>query len=282
MSESLINTSCKECVFRENDENGTQIGCELRILDRFKERDDCVVKSVDNHFLLEGRICIYCRDKTWLNKISYYPDGQPLGIVDYAKLEAIKRETALKHTYVIFYNDGNCLDELRETVIDCQTQYGIDPIQIIVVNNKNYSETSKIKEILFESSIKKYNCVTIFGENIQEKRKYNNDECMQFYLKHILGGVFTTVNAGFIVHPKTTIKIHTYLNEKMGKFSLLINEDKNKNLWTYHTYTTKFLKGNLPYFMADKNNEGEHIVMHDFMDKVNYSFKEMIKKWDEI
>lgn len=94
---SNIKTSCKECVFRIDNEDGNQEWCNLGRLKKFKERGEAVQEQ--DYYIID-RFCNTCRNK------------------DYTK-EAILKEVEISCTFIVYgFNDYwiTLKDILKQTI----------------------------------------------------------------------------------------------------------------------------------------------------------------------
>ena len=140
-----IHTVCKKCCF-SIDEEKTQVGCSLGMIDRFKSiNPDCVVPAYDNEkefFIINGRTCLYCRDHNWAE----YHKGK--------SLENIVREQAqLKITYLVYHDDNSSEHDTIKTITSLENQL-LQPQSIIIMNNSNNEKLSLVKAKLNKSKVR--------------------------------------------------------------------------------------------------------------------------------
>jgi hypothetical protein len=117
MSNGLIKTSCKDCVFAIYD-GKTQTGCYTNALHRLEANNGKIVEAYDEEkefYLIEDRICIECRHKEKWNKLT--PDMS----ID-EMYETVKMENTLKVEVLVLFNLGDNIQELENTLTSLNKQ----------------------------------------------------------------------------------------------------------------------------------------------------------------
>ena len=118
-----VATSCKECIFAIRYEDGSQIGCDFNLLGKFQNNGNVVTYDVDdNSYLIEDRICLYCRDKGWLENLGDNPK------------ETVTAQVQLRADAIIYYEEGWGKEKLVATIRAVGASR-LKPQRIVVINN---------------------------------------------------------------------------------------------------------------------------------------------------
>lgn len=235
----MIRTSCKDCVFALKSKIGVQYGCSLNKLETFEKRG-AEVERIDNHLEIVNRICMFCRDEKWAKKNS---------ILD----EAVKKETNIKHSYIIIYNQGDCLNLLFETIEDLDNQT-LTPSEVYVINNSHdYKISNKIfnhTKKIFENKCGYY-VQTVYNKFTNDEL-YDNDYLMSLYLGKVHGNWMTLLLPGQKVRKDFTLNLNNLINVDLEKICALLPKEGLSGS-TYQVFVTKSFGGN--YIILDEEDK---------------------------
>ncbi len=163
----MLETSCKNCIFATYQEN-TQIGCELNLLDRYTEIDECFDDEKE-FYVLRNTLCGSKRNSTWKYAKNTFDDQ-----VDQLKVENRPRI----HVFIVgspYIKDITCtLKDIR------RQKYHIE--LITVLNVKNVSPLKIIKE-LKNNEYDPNNDHKWELKNIQEGESQNVNDLIHFSAK---------------------------------------------------------------------------------------------------
>jgi|TARA_R110000765_G_scaffold39424_5_gene85764 hypothetical protein len=140
-----IHTACKDCSFAVY-KNGTQEGCEFNRIELYKESGAEVIPVYDdesnNFYVINNRICIYHRDKKWVDK---YPKSEIKNIVE--------AQTKSPYHAILIRNEDKTVEDINRTIESLANQFN-PPTVVSVINmdiaGSNYEFSMQMEEILKE------------------------------------------------------------------------------------------------------------------------------------
>jgi len=124
MSITALRTTCKKCVFATY-EGKTQTGCQLGLIEKFRENGKEVVEAYDEErefFVINNTFCPYQRNETWKNK-----KGDDL-------IGAVRDEVRLRATWFI-YVDNQTIEDIVTTLRHGVLSQTYRPELIVIVLN---------------------------------------------------------------------------------------------------------------------------------------------------
>lgn len=125
----MSSTFCMNCVFAQFDETNTQTGCKANRLELFKKAGIPISTTPSEDFtsyIIEGKACVYYRNKEWGNK--YYANIDEDNLVS-----TVSQELKIPYHAIIFFRSHNTIDELQQRLLELQNQT-VPPKLVTVVN----------------------------------------------------------------------------------------------------------------------------------------------------
>lgn len=154
----FMETLCKECVFKTNDENNKQSGCVLNNLDEFHDKGLLTpIEDGDVTYFKIGGICKDVRSQNWLEKVGYTN-------VTNDNLDSLKSIlfNENKKSFDVFFNfdSGNKSDMLSKLSGLITSKYQHNMVNIIFTDN-NVSKVDIVNSLRY-SNIGKWNVIRTF------------------------------------------------------------------------------------------------------------------------
>ena len=147
----MLRTSCKNCIFRINDENNIQVGCKLNRLEKFQNQNK--VEKQEDYYMI-NRFCNTCRHEDHFKSSTE---------------TEIRKEVRVRNLVVVnCINEGyvrNTLDSLKRqtllpTVIVCVFSKDQNPVSIYKQYHEiflNLNVNFNVKKILEDITEESYN-----------------------------------------------------------------------------------------------------------------------------
>jgi len=124
-----MKTSCRYCEFNQKDSDGNQIGCELNLIERYKEKgisSEIEIKELDNKAYIVDTFCLFRRPPGW--KKAKEEEAKTKSYAEIADSELIVDTTILA-----FIAPGHKFDEVLKFVENVNEMV-IKPDKIIFIN----------------------------------------------------------------------------------------------------------------------------------------------------
>ena len=147
MINAKAHTSCKNCIFAKYNVN-TQYGCYVGRVEQYREIDiDIILEVYDEEkefYVVNNRICLYYRNKEWLNRLT--PLAPYNDLSQCASL--VRKAMKIKCHFIITYDKDQHINKLANTLNSIQQQQ-IPPTIVTVINrNLDRVSNSQIQKIL--------------------------------------------------------------------------------------------------------------------------------------
>ena len=236
--------TCEGCKFNVL-ENGTQTGCAINKLERFKTHADAVLNSSNVYEF--SRICIYKRNTDW--------EGN------------IEQETTLPMSYIFILKDFDKLNILAESLRKVKAK---NPLWIGIV----HTCTANHKEVIEEMNAigNKY-----FNVVMQIKETRDFDKIDSFY-KNIPHG-WTLVNIiGEELKENALEIIDKAVNEDLKSISIVKENDKTVNGLCLNNFFYRILSGSFPII----EEETKTIYYKTIMEKIEEAHPDGIYTWEQL
>ena len=136
----MSSTFCMNCVFAQYDDKKIQTGCQANRIEQFKNANIPVSEVTNDDttsYIIEGKACVYYRNKTWA--LEYYKDIDKENLVS-----TIKQELKIPYHAIVFLRSHNTINELRERLSELHKQH-IPPKLVTVVDC--YTNSPIVKEL---------------------------------------------------------------------------------------------------------------------------------------
>ena len=249
---SHIHTACKDCAFALY-KDGAQTGCKFNRIDLYKESGAEVIPVYDddgnNFYVINDRICIYHRDKSWVKQ---YPKSEIQNIVE--------AQTKSPYHAIIVRNPEYSLSDVEKTIESLANQF--NPPTIVSIINMDLSASNYEFSIGVEKICKSYEDKFSWRvQNIVDPDKRVR-ECIDLtidatYYKNPYT-FYITFEAGYIIPDGFTKELHNSFSVNQVVFASPIDEINgmlcNKLIHRKHT-------GNAFYInIEDKLKEFEEDV----------------------
>lgn len=257
MQENVIQTHCRFCEFRVNDEQGNQVGCEVDALSRLEangaeifnyeiEVDDGHVMG--NYLVIDHRICPYRRPPGW-KEAKRKNDANKDKTFEQIAFDELK----VKPDVVVFLAPGHTVDDLVKTARSVNEQ--TEPVNRIIFINFagiNPIEFSRIKPELKTPYVMEY-MVEPPKKNQKGEFDYakTKERAVDYASKKIKVSHFTVWDAGHQLPKDYVEKMNITLFKNLERMVLLLPDEEGQGLLT-SLYVFKSLSGNVDENYVDK------------------------------
>lgn len=224
----MIETHCKNCVFKIIDKEGIQTGCSLGRTEVLPLKE----KTSDGYYVL-SRFCNTYRPNEWLESLSF-DESQ-----DISKI--VLEEIIPRFGFLIVldtFKDG-CIADLESCILDIVNQDLHKARYVIVVTDK-VEYNPEIQQLLtkyFNFEETKYHIVQLI-EKPQNKNLIIDEASMLF----LNGWVYVT-SSGEKINRNLLSTFNELINYKMKQISIILPYDEF-NGFVFQTALFKFLNGN--------------------------------------
>jgi hypothetical protein len=216
-----ITWDCKGCLFADKDDEGTQTGCKLTVLERMEaqgtEIKDAYDEEDDKFKVICGRVCPYKREHHWQQF------HQKKGEEDLAAI--VRKECEFRCAAVIFVDVDQTLVDVHNTVSSLLNQK-IKPVAILFA-----LKSSKISAIDLQQW-----CLQNIPNSIQWRFELvldadmSRNNAMHITIKKVeslkLCRYFMTFNAGYVVPDGLFSRFDCMLNDELDRFVQIEPDEK--------------------------------------------------------
>ncbi len=238
-----INTSCQYCCFRQNNKEGTQEGCSLGRIDRYRTKG-VAIEQKDKFFIIQNKFCDGLRTKGWADK-----QDNPE--------EAVYKEIALKCDFIIM-SDGN-INKLEQTLKTVVAQRM--PPSSLRINTVSY--VGPTLELLGDIAPDNLN---YFVDDVREE-KLRLEDMIDISANKCTGAFYAVFHNGFLI-PNTYLEdINNSFNNKLDRFCLLIPHDRYNGMFVDKALHDSVF-GNKE-LIVEKYEDGE-LVSDNIIDKAKF------------
>lgn len=223
----MIETHCKDCVFKIVNNDGVQTGCSLGRSEKLP------IKEISDGYYILGRFCNTHRPNEWLESLSFDQLEKSSDIV----LE----EVVPRFGFLIVLKTSNTdpLQELESRLLDIFKQEKHKARYVIVVTDKvEYNEAIQkllTKYFIFEET--RYHIVQLL--NNPENKNLIIDEAFS----HFLNGWLYVTESDKEIDRNLINKFNELINHKMKQIAIVLPYD-DFNGFIFQTALFKFLNGN--------------------------------------
>lgn len=214
-----INSVCKDCCFAIYENEITQVGCEQKMLDKYREITE-VIEAYDDEkefYVVRGRACPYRRSAKWRAK---HADGYK---------EALEKENQVT-VQVIVFSDGN-FENVKKTVESIKNQKKL-PIHLTLV--QPYGEKQKLASIFTE-----YLKTCPFKWRLQNMLEEQPlDKIVHSLLGFIKSQYYLVLNSGEVIGENFLKQLNRLIIDDLKQFSAICDGDSSPYIIPYliHTY----------------------------------------------
>ena len=236
--------TCEGCKFITV-ENGTQTGCAINKLDRFKKLANATLNSLNIYEF--SRVCIYKRNNEW--------EGD------------IQAETATPMSYIFILKDFEKLNILAESLKKVKV---LNPVWIGII----HTCTANHKEVIEEM-----NAVgnRIFNVIMQLNETADFDKIDAFY-KNIPQG-WTLINiVGEELRINALNEISEAINENLKTVAVVKNTNESINGLCFNNFFYRALHGSFP--IIDEPNQT--MYYKNIIEKVQEAFPDGVYTWEDL
>lgn len=237
--------TCEGCKFAVL-ENGTQVGCAINKLERFKKSGQAILKKLSYTYNL-SRVCIYKRQEEW--------EGD------------IEAETALRMGYIFILKDFDKLSILGESLRKVKP---LNPTWIGIV----HTCVANHKEVIEEMNAvgNKY-----FNVVMQLSQTQDFDKIDSFY-KNIPQGwtLVNIVGEELKIDAKSTIEKE--VNDNLKAISAVKFSDDTVNGVCINNFFYRMLGGSFP--IVDEENQT--IFYKSILEKITEAHPDGVYTWSEL
>jgi hypothetical protein len=216
---SIASTICLNCVFA-NYTDKVQTGCSANRLELFKKAKQEISEvplEDKTTFVIEGKTCVYYRNKAWAE--SYYKTKDTEHI-----LSKIKQELKIPYHAILFFRKNDTLEQLKNKLIQLDQQ-SVKP-KILTILDRSHSVnvvTDQIMELCQQFNFEHWRV-----QKIQATDQLDNDVIDLAYdstknLKYMFYIIFETSQD---IPITLSQEIHKSLHDDMKAFTILL---PNKN-----------------------------------------------------
>ena len=251
-----IQTSCKDCIFAEYN-NNTQTGCKFNRIEQFKNNGTKIVEAYDDdkEFFVIDRFCNYCRNDQWMKD---NVNGQTAE-------QVVKNEAKIQVDVLVYIHAGNYIQSIQQTIDSLNQQFML-PKSITLVNNNSTIKNHDLV-LLMRNQTNQYSwrVEQIVEENCKKLR------AIDLSVKKCKGTYYIVIDAGSILRENFIYQINQMINEQLLKISLIIGNGHSPSVT--QTRLHKILAG----------NKGSKTVIEKIKELAEeQNLEHMIKDWSEI
>lgn len=235
-NQNYIGTSCRFCEFNVKDENNNQIGCEVNILNRYKEKGvgTSIVEFDDEHGKASASqldtFCLFRRPPGW-KKAKQNEDKSFLDIA--------RNELILETTVIVFIPPGKTFDDVVKFVEKINNM-SVKPKRLLFMN------CAKISPILFKTLDQLTTIqwgmefiVLKLDDPINELRNRSND----LGVKKSKTGYILTVDIDNKLPSNYIEKLTSIVVDDLGSFIAVLDDEVGKPNF-YQAVVYRYLRGN--------------------------------------
>lgn len=255
IQENVIQTHCRFCEFRVNDEQGNQTGCEVNALSKLEangaeifnyevEVDDG--HAMGNYLVIDHRICPYRRPSGWkeakkeLNKAKSYE-------------QIAFEELRVKPDVVVFLIPGDTTEDLITTIKSINEQ--TEPVNKAIFINFagiNPIEFSRIKHSIKVPYVMEY-MVEPPKTGTDGKFDYDKtkERAVDYAAKKMKASHFTVWDAGYELPKDYVENMNVVLFKNLERMVLLLPDVDKQGMFT-SLYVFKAVGGNAGFNYIDR------------------------------
>ena len=256
----MAQTPCKDCAFAlyknteapdethtEYNEDGTtpqQIGCELGMIERFKEAGVEVIEAFDekHEFYVIGRKCLYGRSKNWKQ--------ENIGI-DFLKV--IRSEIAIKVEVIIYVDENNAWEDIEETVESIQKQT-LQPVKIVFVQHPSCKFKASSYNVHFNQMFIPWRMEFVVESDSSDGgygKIVDRNRCIDLAVKKVQSSNIIIVDAGTALSENYLKRIDELINDDLQQILVIEPDDDQSGLFVRKAFFTQ-IGGNRMKPFVDK------------------------------
>jgi hypothetical protein len=156
-----METLCKDCIFRKNDSNNNQFGCEMGHVEKLQNKEDYQnkpfieeINDVNGNYFQINSLCRDIRDVNWLNKNGH----SDVNLNNIEELKALIKEDNKKLFDVFFEYNGDTKDSMLARLSGLLTSKYKHRMLHIIFNDTNLSKVDIINSLRY-SNIGRWNVI---------------------------------------------------------------------------------------------------------------------------
>jgi len=145
-NDTKAKTVCKNCIFSEYDEHGTQTGCEKNIISKLEKIGTNIQLAYDEErefYIIPDRVCHFYRDHLWSAK--FYNDENKQDSIN----KMIQFENSLKFCVFIVVKKGDTIEDIFETLESLKSQSRI-PFLVCLLIAEPYIDQQELSKKIFK------------------------------------------------------------------------------------------------------------------------------------
>lgn len=231
-------TVCKDCCFATWD-GITQTGCDLGILDQYRELGVDVLECYDEDAefnVVYGRTCPYKRSKQWKE---HYGDEY---------LNRLDLETKLPYHVVIFAT--NDMRDLDKTIKSIEAQQ-LKPALVTVVREKG----NTIRPQVIVNRLKE---TELIHRTVNHLIRMSRDKALNLLFKSNKLPYYAVFNSGYEIPSDFLQTINDYVIKRLGQFAAIVpDEDGNGLVIPSSVHEYWYVQGNPDKTMIENIQEWE-------------------------
>tara|TARA_R110002110_G_scaffold37253_6_gene123267 strand:- start:6082 stop:6978 length:897 start_codon:yes stop_codon:yes gene_type:complete len=270
-------TSCKNCVFSIENEEGNQTGCKLGRIEKYRERGVTIVEARNEESEFYGI-------ETWCNAYR----GEPWGIAnkDEDLISLVKLETTPNVSFIVLVKDS--VDGFEKTIDSILNQNEAKTARIVVAHGGREADVDYLELI--------HKCNDLLGGKIDYKVQnlmpdMSQEEIIDEAFDNLVNGYYSIVECGKEVPEDLIQVLHRNLHDELKNVGLVKAHDGINGL-TVQCVLHKFLVGNNGASIETKLKEGEEYDRETYLRERELRPKEewtslkpensLIHTWDDL
>lgn len=241
-----VHTSCKNCVFAKYD-GITQIDCELKFIDIYKNHDIEIIEAYDNDkefYIINTKKCIGYREQKWFDSLGM----QNSNLQD--KINKFNETNILNYLAIIDLELFNNIEDFR-LICENISQLPIKPQKIIFVRHideKLEFTYDKLYSVINSMNLGcEWTIQTILDESINHDQTIFDITISNPKYRFILSVISPDTDLKHII-----IKANQIVHKDLGQFLILSNLNKTALIYSSIQYRYSVLHNEEDILLIDK------------------------------
>ena len=246
MHTSMVSTICYNCVFADYTDN-VQTGCKANRLELFKQHKQ-EINEVDidgtTCFVLEGKACVYYRNKEWAVESYKTEDTDTI-------LDIVKKQLNIPYHAILFFRSDDAIEDIDKRLTELDNQK-IKP-KLVTLVDRSHGE-----EIITGDLLKNFNNKYKFDnwriQTIQAVDQIDNDVIDLIYdsTKKTKYMFYISFECKHPIPEQFSEEVHRSVQDEMKAFVVLLPNKDGVGKGALKTAHEKYAGNSFAIDLADK------------------------------